>query len=138
MLASNGILEQASEREGMEDLVATGSDWVEVCRLERITPGTGVAAMVGGEQIALVRTRDGEGVYALSNFDPFSRAFVIARGIVGDRDGVPKIASPIFKQTFDLRSGECLDDPRVRLPVYPTRVRDGRIEILLASEGSSS
>jgi nitrite reductase (NADH) small subunit len=122
----------------MEDLVATGSDWVEICRLERITPGTGVAAMVRNQQIAVIRARDGVAVYALSNFDPFSRAFVIARGIIGDREGIPKIASPIFKQTFDLRTGECLDDPRVRLPVFPTRVRDGRIEVLVSSAGRDS
>ena len=60
--------------------------------------------------------------YALSNYDPFSEAFVIARGIVGDRAGRPKIASPIFKQTFDLQTGACLDDPAVSLPTYPVRV----------------
>ena len=55
---------------------------------------------------------------------------MIARGIVGDRAGVPKIASPIFKQSFDLRTGQCLDEPSVRLPSYPVQVRDGRIAIL--------
>ena len=68
-------------------------------------------------------------IYAIGNFDPFSNAFVIARGIVGDRGGVPKIASPIFKQSFDLRTGQCLDDASVRLPSYPARVRDGRVAI---------
>lgn len=103
--------------------------WVDVCALEDILPGTGVAALVAGEQIALLRGRDGKALYALSNFDPFSRAFVIARGIVGDRGGVPKVASPIYKQNFDLRSGRCLDDPSVSLPVYPVRLRGGRVEV---------
>ncbi len=102
--------------------------WVDVCELAAIVPGTGVAAMVTGEQVAIVRGRDGA-LYALSNFDPFSKAFVIARGIVGDRGGIPKIASPIYKQNFDLRSGVCLDDPKVRLPVYPVRERGGRVEL---------
>lgn len=103
--------------------------WIDVCALEDITPDTGVAAMVTGRQIALVRVGDGADVYAVGNFDPFSKAFVIARGIVGDRQGVPKIASPIFKQSFDLRTGQCLDDPAVRLPSYPVRVEGGRIAI---------
>lgn len=142
MLASDGHSDERGEREGMDDsraengldrAASPGTRWVEVCGVERITPGTGRAAMLDGEQIAIVRARDGRTVYALSNFDPFSRAFVIARGIVGDREGTPKIASPIFKQSFDLRTGECLDDPAVRLPVYPARVRDGRIEILVGS-----
>ena len=58
-------------------------------------------------------------LFAIGNFDPFSKAFVLCRGIVGDKGGVPKIASPIYKQTFDLRTGQCLEDPRVRVP--PTR-----------------
>ena len=59
-----------------------------------------------------------------SNFDPFSKAFVLSRGIVGDRAGVPKVASPIFKQSFDLRTGRCLDDPAVAVRVYPVRLRE--------------
>jgi nitrite reductase (NADH) small subunit len=106
-----------------------GLDWVDVCALDDICPDTGVAALVGGRQVAIVRLGDGAEVYAVDNFDPFSRAFVIARGIVGDRGGIPKIASPIFKQNFDLRTGQCLDDPTVRLAVYAVRVAGGRIQI---------
>ena len=81
-----------------------------------------------------MRVGDGEDeqIFAVGNYDPFSHAFVIARGIVGDRGGVPKIASPIFKQSFDLTTGQCLDDPNVRLPSYPTRVRDGRVAVAVA------
>lgn len=108
---------------------ATVAPWLDVCALEELIPGTAVGALIAGEQLALVRSRDGAAVYAISNFDPFSKAFVIARGIVGDRAGIPKIASPIYKQSFDLRTGQCLDDPNVRLPVYPVRVLDGRVQI---------
>jgi nitrite reductase (NADH) small subunit len=112
--------------------------WIDVCALDDILPDTGVAALVEGRQIALVRVgdRDGDGteVYALDNFDPFSRAFVIAHGIVGDRQGVLKIASPIFKQSFDLRTGQCLDDPAGRLESHRVRVVEGRILVAMPSE----
>ena len=113
--------------------------WIDICALDDILPDTGVAALVDGRQIALVRVGDGDGagdgdeVYALDNFDPFSHAFVIARGIVGDRQGIPKIASPIFKQSFDLRTGQCLDDPTVRLTSYPVRVVAGRVMVAATS-----
>jgi nitrite reductase (NADH) small subunit len=115
-------------------------DWLDVCALDDILPDTGVAALVDGRQIALVRVGSGDGaeVYALDNFDPFSHAFVIARGIVGDRQGIPKIASPIFKQSFDLRTGQCLDDPAVRLASFPVRVIEGRILIGRPSEEGAS
>ena len=105
------------------------TQWLDVCSVEDIAPGTAAAALVGGEQVALVRSRDGEHFYALSNFDPFSKAFVIARGIVGDRGGIAKIASPIYKQSFALETGQCLDDAEVRLPVFPVRVVGGRVLI---------
>jgi nitrite reductase (NADH) small subunit len=105
----------------------TPAEWVDVCALEDIVPDTGVCALVGAHQIALVRI--GDAVYAVDNFDPFSKAYVLSRGIVGDKAGVPKIASPIYKQSFDLRTGVCLDDPSVSIPVYNVRVRDGRVEI---------
>ena len=105
--------------------LATPADWEDVCALEEILPGTGVCALVAGQQVAIVRTADA--LYAIGNFDPFSKAFVISRGIVGDRGGIPKIASPIYKQSFDLRTGLCFDDPRVRVPTYEVRVERGRI-----------
>jgi nitrite reductase (NADH) small subunit len=99
--------------------------WEDVCAVEDVLPGTGVCALVAGSQVAIVRTATA--IYAIGNFDPFSKAFVLSRGIVGDRGGIPKIASPIYKQTFDLRTGQCLDDPAVRIPTYEVRVERGRI-----------
>jgi nitrite reductase (NADH) small subunit len=109
---------------------ATGATrWVDVCAVEDITPGTGVAALIAGEQVALIRPVGSSTIYALSNFDPFSKAFVISRGIVGDRNGVPKVASPIYKQNFSLETGQWLDDESVRLLTYETRVVQGRVHV---------
>ncbi len=104
------------------------SAWVDVCPYESIYPDTGVCALIEGEQVAVFRLSDGS-LHAVSNFDPFSQANVLSRGIVGDRGGKPKIASPIYKQTFDLRTGVSFDDPSVRLPVYAVRRRNGRVEV---------
>jgi nitrite reductase (NADH) small subunit len=109
---------------------ALSPQWVDVCALDAIWPNTGVCALVAGHQIAIVRA--GDEVFALDNFDPFSRAYVLSRGIVGDKAGVPKIASPIYKQSFELRTGRCLDDASVSVPVYPVRVRDGRVEVAVS------
>ena len=101
--------------------------WVTVCNFDDILPETGVAALISGEQIAIFRA--GGEVFAISNYDPFSQAYVLARGIVGDRKGTLKVASPIYKQSFDLKTGECLDDPAVTLPTYPVEVKDGVVRV---------
>ncbi len=102
--------------------------WTAVCRLADLYPERGVAALVDGEQVALFRTCERR-VYAIGNLDPFSGAYVLARGIVGSRGDAPIVASPMYKQAFDLRTGQCLDDPAVSVPVYPVRVREGLIEV---------
>jgi len=66
-------------------------------------------------------------LYALSNLDPFSRAFVMSRGIVGSKGDIPKVASPMYKQNFDLRTGQCLDDPSVSVATFPVQVVEGRV-----------
>lgn len=104
------------------------SDWVEVCSYGSIYPDTGVCALVDGRQVAVYRLSDGS-LHAVSNFDPFSRANVLSRGIVGDRNGEPKVASPIYKQTFNLRTGVCYEDLNVRLDVYRVRRRSGAVEV---------
>ena len=102
--------------------------WTRVCALEEIVPDTGVCALVGMHQVAVFRLA-GDQVFAIGNHDPFSRANVLSRGIVGDRDGRPKVASPIFKQNFDLATGACMDDPTVSVPAYRVRVCDGFVEV---------
>jgi nitrite reductase (NADH) small subunit len=104
------------------------TDWVRICDYDAIYPDTGVCALVDGRQVAVFRLSDGT-LHAVSNSDPFSGANVLSRGIVGDRAGEPKIASPIYKQTFNLRTGICYEDATVRLDVYRVRRRSGVVEV---------
>ena len=97
-----------------------------VCRLDQIEVEGGVAALVDGVAVAIFRTHDGN-VYAISNDDPWSNASVLARGIVGTRGEIPFVASPMHKQAFDLRTGQCLDDAAVRVTTYDGRVTDGMV-----------
>ncbi|MGH3997210.1 MAG: nitrite reductase small subunit NirD, partial [Pseudonocardiaceae bacterium] len=99
-----------------------------VCRYDDLIPERGVAALIDGAAVAVFRTFDGA-LYALSNLDPFSSASVLSRGIVGDREGRATVASPIYKQVFELATGLCLDDPGVSVPTYPVRVVNGIVEV---------
>lgn len=103
--------------------------WIDVCALGDLEVERGRAALIGTTQIALFLLHDSQGsrVHAVSNFDPYGRAHVISRGIVGTRAGVPTVASPLYKQVFDLRTGACLDtqgkEPQT-LRVWPVAVDD--------------
>jgi len=101
--------------------------WTTACAYDHLIPGRGVGVLLDdGTQAAQF---DGS-VYAVGNVDPFSRAAVLSRGIVGDRGGRATVQSPILKQAFSLEDGSCLDDPDVSVPVYPVRLTpDGFIQI---------
>lgn len=99
-----------------------------VCRLADLVVERGAAVVVDGRQVALFRLHDGA-VRALSNRDPFSGAYVLSRGIVGDRAGRAVVASPVYKQAFDLATGQCLDDPAVSVPTYEAEVVDGVVHV---------
>jgi nitrite reductase (NADH) small subunit len=106
--------------------------WVPICPVADITPDRGVAALVGDDQVAIfLLSPVGDApsaIYAVDNHDPYSRANVIARGLVGSAGDRPTVASPIYKQRFDLRDGSCLDGD---LPVrtWPVRIADGWVEV---------
>ena len=108
--------------------------WVSVCPLEEIMADRGVCVLAGGKQVAVFRVSPNDELYAISNFDPFGKAFVLSRGIVGSKGEIPKVASPLYKQNFDLRTGECLDDPAVCIPTYPVRVNEGVVQVCVAVE----
>ncbi|MFD0363723.1 nitrite reductase small subunit NirD [Nocardia sp. GCM10030253] len=108
---------------------ATTVGWTQACGLDYLIPGRGVAVLLkGGRQAALFLLSDGT-FHAVGNIDPIGRAAVMSRGIVGDRGGVPVVASPLLKQAFSLLDGHCLDDDSAALPVYAVRVYDGIVSV---------
>ena len=127
-----------SETPTLPELDQTG--WQPVCALRHLAPERGAAALLGGHQVALFRLVD-DRVLAVDQHDPFSDAFVMSRGLVGSRwvddVEVPTVASPMYKQVFDLTTGRCLDtvgkvpvrDLPADLRSFPVRVVEGVVEV---------
>ena len=116
--------------------LALEPSWLPVCAMEDLPRERGACALVRGGQVALFRTFD-DTVYAVQQLDPYSGAHVMSRGIVGTRGGTPTVASPMYKQVFDLRTGQCLDpvgkDPR-NLLAYAVQVADDVVSVGLPVE----
>lgn len=105
------------------------ANWTPVCAIDALIPDVGVRALVGEDQVALFRVSGTGDIFAIDAFDPFSNAPVLSRGIVGDLKGQLVVASPIFKQHFNLETGACLEDEAVTVRTFRTRVVDGRVEV---------
>ena len=100
-----------------------------VLPLTALEPEQGAAVLLpDGTSAAVFLLHDGS-VCAIGNIDPYYGAPVLCHGIVGDRTGLPTVASPLGKQVFCLRTGRCLDDPGVTLPVFGVQVDDGVIHL---------
>lgn len=111
--------------------VAEKQAWQGVCLRADLVANSGVCALVEGEQVAIFYLPDtDEQVFALGNRDPVGRANVISRGIVGDLQGQLVVASPLYKEHYNLLTGQCLEDERVCLPVYPVRLEGEQVQVL--------
>ena len=107
------------------------TNWIDVCCVEDLQIDSGICVLVTGIQIAVFYQFISENIYAISNFDPFSGVNVLSRGLIGDIDGQPVVASPLYKQHFNLKTGLCLEDGSVRILTYPVRIQGDSVQIII-------
>ncbi|MBL4584217.1 MAG: nitrite reductase small subunit NirD [Pseudomonadales bacterium] len=105
------------------------SAWTTICSKDDLQPNSGICALVGGKQIAIFYMPQLDAVYAIDNWDPIGKANVLSRGLIGDTDGAPMVASPLYKQHFDLASGQCAEEEDVKVATYEIQIKDGKVEI---------
>lgn len=112
------------------------TQWQAVCSINDLQPNSGICALVQGKQVAIFYMPKTAKVYAIDNYDPFGKANVLSRGLIGDIAGQPVVASPLYKQHFNLQTGTCLEDETVTIPAYAIRVANGRVEVGLLEQSA--
>lgn len=130
-------MQQAGNAAFTQDDTAVLDDsarWTTVCRADDLVPDGGICvlARVAGmaEQIAIFSVA-GE-LYAVANRDPIGGAAVLSRGITGSIGEHVVVASPLYKQHYDLRSGRCLEDESISLATWPVRLHGDAVQLRLA------
>jgi nitrite reductase (NADH) small subunit len=115
--------------------------WTDVCSVADLQENSGVCALVNSLQVAIFylgSTNQGLNssgnstnldLYAIGNFDPIGKANVLSRGVLGDINGQIVVASPLYKQHFNLETGVCLEDMAVSVPVYACRIENDRVQV---------
>jgi len=109
--------------------MSTENKWIDVCSENDLQPDSGICALVENKQVAIFYMPKEAAVYAINNHDPFGKANVLSRGLIGDINGIPMVASPLYKQHFNLLTGECLEDASVSVEAYAIRIENGRVEV---------
>jgi len=105
------------------------SNWLKICALDLIAPGTGICALVDDQQVAVFRPHADEQLFAISNMDPYGQANVLSRGLIVEHQAQLWVASPLKKQRFNLATGVCMEDEQFNVKSYPLRIVDGTVEI---------
>ncbi len=96
--------------------------WKKVCTINDIPENGGACVIESNLQVAIFKADAEHKWYAVENKCPHKQQMVISRGIIGDAQGVPKVACPLHKQTFSLESGDCLSDENLSaLKTFPVK-----------------
>lgn len=106
--------------------------WNNICEFSDLVKNTGVCALHNGEQVAIFLDDENQ-IYAISNYDPCGNAYVLSRGIVADYKGKLTVASPLYKQHFDLTTGECLEEPESSVKAYQVRVEQDKVQLAVSA-----
>ena len=104
--------------------------WNAVCTVKDILPNTGVCALLEGRHVAVFRVGETQ-FFAIDNVDPKSGASVLSRGLVGNLGTHIVVASPLYKNHFDLATGECLEAPEHSVRAHTVRIEAGRVLVAL-------
>lgn len=98
--------------------------WFPIAGAAHLPPGAAVAAEAGGVEVAVFNV-DGD-LCALDG-RCLHKGGPLAEGMV--QDGV--VTCPLHFWRYDLRTGERLGAPALRLACHPVRVVEGRVEVLV-------
>ncbi|MBS0368102.1 MAG: nitrite reductase small subunit NirD [Proteobacteria bacterium] len=104
--------------------------WTTVCKVDEILPNTGVCALVEDRHVAVFRVGQSD-FYAIDNVDPKSGASVLSRGLLGNLGEHVVVASPLYKNHFDLATGACLEAPEHSVRTHSVRIDDQRVLVAL-------
>ncbi len=105
--------------------------WVRVAKVGDVPQDGGRAFDHGGAQIAIFHfARRGEW-YASQNACPHRKDMVLSRGLLGTDGDEPKVACPMHKKTFSLRTGKGLNDPSFAMETFPVEVRGDDVWVKL-------
>lgn len=122
------------ERPAVAQLQSAPRTWVQVGSVADFPYNGGATIKYGKSQIAVFNFSSRGAWYACQQMCPHKKAFVLSRGIIGDTNGVPKVACPLHKKIFALESGACLSGEDYRVQVFPVRVEDDKVYLELPAE----
>ncbi|WP_420402036.1 nitrite reductase small subunit NirD [Flagellimonas sp.] len=103
--------------------------WFKAAETSKFPKNGGACVKYKDKQIAVFNfTRKGEW-YACQNLCPHKMEMVLSRGMVGVEGEQPKVACPLHKNTFSLKTGEHLNGNLNAIATYPIKIEENFVYI---------
>ena len=99
--------------------------WFKVTTVDEFPEDGGLCIKYKNKQIAVFNFTRKNKWYACQNACPHKMEMILSRGMLGDSEGIPKIACPMHKKTFSLETGENLNGDLDAIATYPVKIEDG-------------
>jgi nitrite reductase (NADH) large subunit len=105
--------------------------WIDVGSSSDFLPNVGTPILYGDTQLAVFNNAQRGEWYCTQNMCPHKQAFVLSQGIIGDKEGIPKVACPLHKKQFSLETGEGIDDEELNILTFPIKIDNDRVRVEL-------
>ena len=101
-------------------------DWIKIAPTSSFDKDLGNCVKIKKRQIAIFNLSDKNEWYAVDNRCPHKNMMVLSRGLTGKTMvDTPKVACPLHKRNFCLRTGRHLgDDDIADIATYPIKILD--------------
>ncbi|GAB1308968.1 nitrite reductase small subunit NirD [Urechidicola sp. KH5] len=105
------------------------SIWFEAGDISDFSEDGGACVKYKDKQIAVFNFKRENKWYACQNLCPHKLEMVLSRGMIGDSNGIAKVACPLHKKTFSLETGVNLNGDLPRIATYPIKIVENKVFI---------
>jgi len=103
--------------------------WFKAASVNDFPKDGGACVKYKNKQIAVFNFERINKWYACQNICPHKMEMVLSRGMIGDKDSIPKVACPLHKKTFSLEDGSNLNGDDFKIAVYPVKIENENVYI---------
>ncbi|WJJ95199.1 nitrite reductase small subunit NirD [Algibacter luteus] len=104
-------------------------EWFKVGLTSDFPENSGACIKYKTKQIAVYNFARTGKWYACQNLCPHKMEMVLSLGMIGDKEGIPKVACPMHKKNFSLEDGSNLAGEDLKIATYPVKIKDGNVYI---------
>ncbi|MFL1011444.1 nitrite reductase small subunit NirD [Flavisericum labens] len=104
-------------------------EWFKVGLVGDFPENSGACIKYKTKQIAVYNFSRTNKWYACQNLCPHKMEMVLSLGMIGDKDGIPKVACPMHKKNFSLEDGNNLGGEDLKIATYPVKIEEGNVYI---------